>query len=336
MTIHQQQMTLIIRRSPNTGLGISIAGGHGSTAYKDDDYVRHSLLLSFVLVILLLQGIFLTKINEEGPAAQAGLLVGDKLLSVNGISLVDCEHSDAVAALKKAGDHIEMIIVREILQPLDDHHGAHLIKEGEKFSTVVHRDEKQGGQFGFSIAGGNQTPPTATLNGNDNLYVSKVNNGDNHVLSIGDRVLSINGHDTGNISHDDALDMIHNGGNNVELIVYREKITNGNHMSPSATSIDNTTEVSEHAAIICLTEWTIFRRHVSPRAVDPWVLVLSVESIKHVHRLASINVVYSSPRSVERHFPLILIDGIKSILFSCRSFRTDQRLERISVLAIEY
>lgn len=40
MTIHQEQLTLVIRRPPNTGLGISIAGGNGSTPYKDNDYVR--------------------------------------------------------------------------------------------------------------------------------------------------------------------------------------------------------------------------------------------------------------------------------------------------------
>jgi protein scribble len=39
MTVHHEQITLTIHRPPNMGLGISIAGGNGSTAYKDDDYV---------------------------------------------------------------------------------------------------------------------------------------------------------------------------------------------------------------------------------------------------------------------------------------------------------
>ncbi|CAF3413854.1 unnamed protein product [Rotaria sp. Silwood1] len=225
MTIHQEQLTLIIRRSHNTGLGISIAGGIGSTPFKDNDY-----------------GIFLTKINEEGPAAQAGLLVGDKLLSVNGISLINCEHSEAVSALKKAGDNIEMVVIREILQSSDNYNENNFIKEGEKFSTIIQRDEKQGGHFGFSIAGGNQI---ATINANENLYISKVNNHDkSSLLAVGDRLLSINGHDTGNITHDQAIDIINNGGNNVELVVYREKYTNGNHNIVTTTNIDNTIEVS--------------------------------------------------------------------------------------------
>ncbi|CAF1341333.1 unnamed protein product [Rotaria sordida] len=225
MTLHQEQLTLIIRRSPNTGLGISIAGGIGSTPFKDNDH-----------------GIFLTKINEEGPAAQAGLLVGDKLLSVNGISLINCDHSEAVSALKKAGDNIEMIVIREILQSSDDYNENNLIKEGEKFSTIIQRDEKQGGHFGFSIAGGNQTP---TINTNENLYISKINNQDKSLsLAVGDRLLSINGYDAGNITHDQAIDIINNGGNNIELVLYREKFTNGNQNITTTTTanIDNIIE----------------------------------------------------------------------------------------------
>ena len=41
MAVHHEQISLIIRRPPNMGLGISIAGGVGSTAYKDEDYVRN-------------------------------------------------------------------------------------------------------------------------------------------------------------------------------------------------------------------------------------------------------------------------------------------------------
>lgn len=40
MTAQQEQITVTIRRTPNTGLGISIAGGSGSAAFKDNDYVR--------------------------------------------------------------------------------------------------------------------------------------------------------------------------------------------------------------------------------------------------------------------------------------------------------
>ena len=168
------------------------------------------------------------------------------------MSLINCQHSDAVAALKKAGDNIEMIVMREILQPSDHHDGTNLIKEGEKFSAIVQRDEKHGGQFGFSLAGGNQSN-----HGNDNLYISKVNHQDQRQqqhspIAVGDRLLAINGHETGNITHDQAIEMIANGGNNVELLLYREKYTNGNTNSVHVKNIDNTIDVRR----ICL-EMTI-------------------------------------------------------------------------------
>ena len=159
-------------------------------------------------------------------------------MSVNGIPLINCEHSDAVSALKKAGDNIEMIVMREILQTSNDYHETNAIKEGEKFSTIIQRDDKQDGQFGFSIAGGNSL---STMNGSENLYISKVTNQDGHSsLAVGDRLLSINGHDTGNMTHDQAIDIINHGGSNVELLVYREKFSNDNQNIRLTTNIDNT------------------------------------------------------------------------------------------------
>jgi C-terminal processing protease CtpA/Prc len=137
-----------------------------------------------------------------------------------------------------------MIVMREIFQTFDDHslNNENLsLKEGEKYSTIIQRDDTHGGQFGFSIAGGENQTVTSPTNGNDNFYISKINNQEKpNSLEIGDRLLSINGHDTSNINHDQAIDMINNGGNNIELVLYREKTTNGNEKS---TTIDHTTEV---------------------------------------------------------------------------------------------
>ena len=144
-----------------------------------------------------------------------------------------------------------MIVMREILQSSDDYNDTSPMKEGEKCSTTVQRDEKQGGQFGFAIAGGNQATATSpsTVKGFENLYISKVNKPEsNSPLAVGDRLLSINGYDTGSITHDQAINIINNGGSNVDLVLYREKYTNGNHHVPAGStgSINNTIEVSIH------------------------------------------------------------------------------------------
>ncbi|XP_051880801.1 uncharacterized protein LOC127575150 [Pristis pectinata] len=76
-------------------LGISIAGGKGSTPYKIND-----------------EGIFISKVAKGGPADLAGLRVGDMVLEVNGISLQDVTHREAVNTLRNSGTVIKILILR--------------------------------------------------------------------------------------------------------------------------------------------------------------------------------------------------------------------------------
>ncbi|GFX15517.1 protein lap4 [Trichonephila clavipes] len=91
----ESEMEIVIHKT-SSGLGLSIAGGIGSTPYKGDD-----------------MGIFVSKVISDGPAEAAGLKVGDKILSVNGKDLGNVTHFDAVDALKAAGSRMVMIIRRE-------------------------------------------------------------------------------------------------------------------------------------------------------------------------------------------------------------------------------
>ena len=81
----------------NSGLGLSIAGGKGSTPYRGDD-----------------EGIFISRVTEGGPAEQAGLRVGDKLVAVNGMSCIDVDHYEAVDILKAAGPSLVVHFIREV------------------------------------------------------------------------------------------------------------------------------------------------------------------------------------------------------------------------------
>lgn len=87
------------------GLGLSIAGGLGSTPYKDDD-----------------EGIFISRVTAGGPAECAGLQKDDKVLSVNGNNFVGIHHYQAVDVLKAQGSNITMKIVREV--PVTNGHHA--------------------------------------------------------------------------------------------------------------------------------------------------------------------------------------------------------------------
>ncbi|GIY57560.1 hypothetical protein CDAR_623261 [Caerostris darwini] len=91
----ESEMEIVIHKT-TSGLGLSIAGGIGSTPFKGDD-----------------MGIFVSKVIPNGPAETAGLQVGDKILSVNGKDLENVTHFDAVDALKTAGSTMVMQIKRD-------------------------------------------------------------------------------------------------------------------------------------------------------------------------------------------------------------------------------
>ncbi|XP_075975783.1 scribble planar cell polarity protein isoform X4 [Anticarsia gemmatalis] len=78
------------------GLGLSIAGGRGSTPYIGDD-----------------DGIFISRVTQNGPAYMSGLRVGDKVLSVNGTSVVDVDHYYAVEVLKASGPTLTLVVTRD-------------------------------------------------------------------------------------------------------------------------------------------------------------------------------------------------------------------------------
>ncbi|CAM9652419.1 unnamed protein product [Lampetra planeri] len=93
--LEEDEIKIVVYRKTG-GLGISIAGGKGSTPYKGED-----------------EGIFISRVSDEGPAGIAGVRVGDKLLQVNGVVLVDAEHQEAVSALKNSGSVMELLVLRE-------------------------------------------------------------------------------------------------------------------------------------------------------------------------------------------------------------------------------
>ncbi|XP_053913041.1 protein scribble homolog isoform X4 [Cuculus canorus] len=221
------KLTLTIVRQTG-GLGISIAGGKGSTPYKGDD-----------------EGIFISRVSEEGPAARAGVRVGDKLLEVNGVSLHCAEHHTAVEALRGSGSSVSMTVLRERmvepenaitvtpLRPEDDYsprerRGGLRFPERpegaaptERFSTCLMRNEKG---LGFSIAGGKGSTPYRA--GDTGIFISRIAEGGaahrDGILRVGDRVISINGVDMTEARHDQAVALLTASSPTIVLLVERE------------------------------------------------------------------------------------------------------------------
>ncbi|XP_074059248.1 protein scribble homolog isoform X4 [Macrotis lagotis] len=223
------KLTLTILRQTG-GLGISIAGGKGSTPYKGDD-----------------EGIFISRVSEEGPAARAGVRVGDKLLEVNGVTLQGAEHHEAVEALRGAGGAVLMRVWRERmvepenaitvtpLRPEDDYsprerRGSTLrLPEPssppgpprQRHTTFLVRSERG---LGFSIAGGKGSTPYRV--GDGGIFISRIaEGGAAHragTLQVGDRVISINGVDMTEARHDQAVALLTAASPTITLLLERE------------------------------------------------------------------------------------------------------------------
>ncbi|XP_026544806.1 protein scribble homolog isoform X2 [Notechis scutatus] len=225
--IEEEELALTIVRQTG-GLGISIAGGKGSTPYKGDD-----------------EGVFISRVSEEGPAAQAGVRVGDKLLEVNGVSLHGAEHHVAVEALRGSGSSVSMTVLRERmvepenaitvtpLRPEDDYsprewRGGLLLAAGAKDTTLTERlsaclvRNERG--LGFSIAGGKGSTPYRP--GDTGIFISRIADGGaahrEGTLQVGDRVILINGVDMTEARHDQAVALLTASPPTIALLVERE------------------------------------------------------------------------------------------------------------------
>ncbi len=85
---------ITLEKTPN-GLGFSISGGLFTEHIRND------------------HGIFVTKIIPGGSADMDGkLAVGDRLISVNGISLEYVTHDDAVAAIASVVEQYNEIVLK--------------------------------------------------------------------------------------------------------------------------------------------------------------------------------------------------------------------------------
>ncbi|XP_065759024.1 protein scribble homolog isoform X9 [Muntiacus reevesi] len=194
------------------------------------------------------EGIFISRVSEEGPAARAGVRVGDKLLEVNGVALQDAEHQQAVEALRGAGATVHMRLWRErmvepenavtvtALRPEDDYsprerRGGSLRlpllppepprPPRQRHVACLVRSEKG---LGFSIAGGKGSTPYRT--GDGGIFISRIaEGGAAHragTLQVGDRVLSINGVDMTEARHDHAVSLLTAASPTIALLLERE------------------------------------------------------------------------------------------------------------------
>ncbi|KAM9847559.1 PDZ domain-containing protein 7a [Aulostomus maculatus] len=193
--------TVTVDKSPDGRLGFSVRGGS-----------EHGL------------GIFVSKLEDDSSAAQAGLMVGDKLVEVNGVSLESITMSSAVKVLT-GNNRLRMVVRRVGKIP-----GIRYSKEKTTWVDLIHRrmvvEESSRTQsdassdsalrriihlfttsddycLGFNIRGGKEFGL--------GIYVSKLDPGglaEQHGIKMGDQILAANGVSFDDITHSNAVEVL--------------------------------------------------------------------------------------------------------------------------------
>nr|XP_045596053.1 protein scribble homolog isoform X4 [Procambarus clarkii] len=170
VVVEEKRMDVNVERTTG-GLGLSIAGGRGSTPYKGDD-----------------EGIFISRVTDGGPAYLAGLRVGDKLLMVNGHDVEICDHYEAVNIMREAGSQLRLVVTREItrivpekinskVEPIGNHVMAEeVINTCAPSSALIKTDPEQ-------------IPPTEVTSNHIDMTI----NGHSDPITVNGEHTSING-----------------------------------------------------------------------------------------------------------------------------------------------
>ncbi|KAJ0067125.1 hypothetical protein NL108_012839, partial [Boleophthalmus pectinirostris] len=194
--------TMTVDRSPDGRLGFSVRGGS-----------EHGL------------GIFVSKVDDDSSAAQAGLTVGDKLVEVNGVSMESITMSSAVKVLT-GNNRLRMVARRVGKIPgiryskekttwVDLIHRRMVVEENDGTPSIVSSDSSALRRIvhlfttsddyclGFNIRGGKEFGL--------GIYVSKLDPGglaEQHGIKMGDQILAANGVSFEDISHSNAVEVL--------------------------------------------------------------------------------------------------------------------------------
>lgn len=206
------------------GLGFTIAGGIGNQHIPGDN------------------GIYVTKVMDGGAAACDGRIhVGDRLVSVRNLPgttgdfvLDNCTHEESVNALKRCKDKVVLLVAKaetpypssptigqmhplgaQSYMPAQRPLGARSVSEEELGIPRQVTLQKSAAGLGFNIVGGED---------GEGIFVSFILSGGpadtSGQVRRGDKILSVNGVDLSQATHEEAAIALKNAGNVVHLSLY--------------------------------------------------------------------------------------------------------------------
>nr|XP_024216154.1 tight junction protein ZO-1-like isoform X2 [Halyomorpha halys] len=176
--IHQ----VSLNRVPGYGFGIAVSGGRDNPHFTNGD---PSIAISDVL--------------KAGPA-EGKLLVNDRIMSANGVSLEGVEYATAVQVLRDSGNTVQLTVRRRIVLPTSP--------EPQTIRVQISKSRKKD-DFGIILG--------------SRLYVKDAGTKlDGNTLQEGDVLLKINNHSTDGMTLKEAKKVIDNCKEKLNLLIRRE------------------------------------------------------------------------------------------------------------------
>uniref|UniRef100_A0A8C9LBH5 Membrane associated guanylate kinase, WW and PDZ domain containing 2 n=1 Tax=Pavo cristatus TaxID=9049 RepID=A0A8C9LBH5_PAVCR len=221
-TSHSLQTSdVVIHRKENEGFGFVIISSLNRPESGSTITVPHKI----------------GRIIDGSPADRcAKLKVGDRILAVNGQSIINMPHADIVKLIKDAGLSVTLRIIpqeelnspasapsSEKQSPLAQQHSPLAQQHPVAQHSPVDFDyftvdlEKGAKGFGFSIRGGREYKM--------DLFVLRLAEDGpairNGRMRVGDQIIEINGESTRDMTHARAIELIKSGGRRVRLLLKR-------------------------------------------------------------------------------------------------------------------
>ncbi|CAB0005544.1 unnamed protein product, partial [Nesidiocoris tenuis] len=209
--IHQ----VTLNRLPGYGFGIAVSGGRDNPHFTNGD---PSIAISDVL--------------KAGPA-EGKLLVNDRIMSANGISLDGVEYATAVQVLRDSGNTVQLVVRRRVVLPTSPEPQTIRVqitksrKKDDKFRSACITDQKYGSPtlvkfrtYSFMLF---QSSTDYGIALGSKIYVKDIGTKlDGNSLQEGDVLLKINNHLTDGMSLKEAKKMIESSKEKLNLLVRRE------------------------------------------------------------------------------------------------------------------
>lgn len=126
------------------------------------------------------EGVFVSKINSTGAARRDGRLkVGQRLLEVNGVSLLGASHQEAVDCLRAAGNSLYLVVCKGYdksgpVNPLNVSNAAKVDANGEEHADTVNNNNGTNKRFNAraSETGSEFSHSMSSLDKDDDAFVA--------------------------------------------------------------------------------------------------------------------------------------------------------------------